>query len=225
MKKFMAGVVAGVVLSSGMAYAASITVNIAPFTLFADGEEKTFGKDEVLVHNGRAYVPVRAYAETFQHKVYWDGTNASISINKPYIHMVNAQGEEIGHAILTEESGGVKVAIEVHDLKPGKHGFHVHEKMFVKNDFKSAGGHFNPDGKKHGMENPEGHHVGDMQNLEVKEDGTAKAEFMLERASLKQGDVHSLLGKSIIIHEGEDDLKSDPAGNSGDRVAGGNIPQ
>ncbi|MFT9848963.1 superoxide dismutase family protein [Aneurinibacillus sp. REN35] len=225
MKKFMAGVVAGAVLSSGAAYAASLTVDTASFSIYAGGKEETMGEKQVLVHNGAAYVPVRDFSKATGHQVYWDGMHSAISIDKPYVHIVDAKGKRIGHAVLTEEKEGVKVEVEVQGLKPGKHGFHVHEKAFVKNDFKSAGGHFNPDNKKHGLENPEGHHVADMPNLEVKEDGTGKAEFMVNRANLKPGDAHSILGKAIIIHADEDDMKSDPAGNAGDRVAGGNIPQ
>jgi Cu-Zn family superoxide dismutase len=94
-------------------------------------------------------------------------------------------------------------------------------------DFKSAGGHFNPTSKQHGFDNPQGHHAGDMMNFTVKENGTAKA-------TVKDGDVvlgngseaNSLLangGTAIIIHAKADDYKTDPAGNSGDRIACGAI--
>ncbi|MBN6186669.1 superoxide dismutase family protein [Aneurinibacillus sp. BA2021] len=225
MRKFMAGVIVGAVLSSGAAYAASLTVDTASFPLYADGKEANMKGKQLLVHDGAAYVPVRDFARMTGHQVYWDGMHSAISIDKPYVHIVDAKGKQIGHAVLTEEQEGVKVQIEVRGLTPGKHGLHVHEKAFVNNDFKSAGGHFNPDNKKHGLQNPEGSHVADMENLEVNEDGTGKGEFIVQRANVKAGDSHSILGKAIIIHADEDDMKSDPAGNSGDRVAGGNIPQ
>jgi Cu-Zn family superoxide dismutase len=109
-------------------------------------------------------------------------------------------------------------------LTPGKHGIHIHENAFAGSDFKTAQGHFNPEGKKHGLLNPEGHHLGDLPNLVVSEDGSAEATILVEHATLEPGDPDSLLGRSIIIHAGEDDEMTDPSGNSGDRVAGANIP-
>jgi len=139
------------------------------------------------------------------------------------VDIVNAEGKKIGVASLREEKNGVQVQIEVSGLKPGNHGFHIHEKAFKDTDFASAGAHFNPTNKEHGLKNPKGPHIGDMNNLKVKEDGTAIQTEFIDMASLKQGHPNSLLGKSIIIHAGEDDQMSNPAGNSGDRVAGGNI--
>ncbi|WP_019121373.1 superoxide dismutase family protein [Brevibacillus massiliensis] len=143
----------------------------------------------------------------------------------PEVQIVSAKGEKIGTATLTEEGGGVKLRIKASQLPPGKHGFHIHESSFQGQDFKAAGAHFNPYGKKHGFDNPEGHHLGDMPNLTVKPDGTVDTEVMLNNATLKKGEKNSLLGKSIIIHSGEDDGKTDPAGNSGDRIAGGVIAE
>jgi Cu-Zn family superoxide dismutase len=91
--------------------------------------------------------------------------------------------------------------------------------------FTSAGGHFNPDMKKHGLENPEGPHAGDMKNFTVKADGTAKTEVDDDRVTLSEGP-HSLFtggGTALVIHAKADDMKSDPAGNAGDRIACGVI--
>ena len=94
-------------------------------------------------------------------------------------------------------------------------------------DFKSAGGHFNPTGKQHGFDNPQGHHAGDMMNFTVKENGTAKATVKDDDVVLGTGsEANSLLangGTSIMIHAKADDYKTDPAGNSGDRIACGAI--
>lgn len=109
-------------------------------------------------------------------------------------------------------------------MTPGKHGFHIHENVFEGSNLKTANGHFNPEGKKHGLQNPDGHHLGDLPNLIVNEDGTAEATILIEHASLEADKPESLLGRSLIIHAGEDDEMTDPAGNSGDRVAGANIP-
>ncbi|GIP32495.1 superoxide dismutase family protein [Paenibacillus sp. J2TS4] len=156
-------------------------------------------------------------------QIDWRGKAQPVSIGKPYVKLYDTSGKEVGSATLTREAGGVRLQLQVSGLTPGKHGFHIHEKAFVPFDFKTAGGHFNPEGKKHGRSNPEGQHLGDMPNLEVKQDGTAEADLLLERATLEKGSPNSLLGKSIIIHAQEDDYLTDPAGNAGDRIVGGNI--
>lgn len=148
-----------------------------------------------------------------------------VSADEPFVKLYDTRGKEVGTAILTQEPEGVRLQLKVSGLAPGKHGFHIHEKAFVRFDFKTTGGHFNPDGKKHGHSNPDGHHLGDMPNLEVKSDGTAEADFLLKAATLEKSGAYSLRGKSIIIHADEDDYKTDPAGNAGDRVVGGNIPE
>ncbi len=138
----------------------------------------------------------------------------------------DAQGQAVGTATFTPTRGGVKVEVEVAHLTAGKHGIHVHAVgQCEPPGFQSAGGHFNPFGKQHGFHNPEGAHAGDLPNLTVKKDGTAKASFTAKGATLAEGD-GSLFGPggtSLVIHAGPDDEKSDPAGNSGDRIACGTI--
>jgi Cu-Zn family superoxide dismutase len=139
----------------------------------------------------------------------------------------DSKGEKIGEAKFTEMKEGVKVSVKVSGLTPGKHGIHIHQVGKCEGpDFKSSGGHFNPFGKKHGLENPQGAHGGDLPNLVVKKDGKAKAEFVAKGITLKGEGDNSLFhsgGTSLMIHASEDDEKTDPAGNSGARIVCGVI--
>jgi Cu-Zn family superoxide dismutase len=136
----------------------------------------------------------------------------------------DAQGKPVGTATLTPADGGVKISVTVSGVAPGLHGFHVHAVGKCEGpDFKSAGGHFNPASKEHGLENPKGSHAGDMPNLSVGPDGTGKGEFLARGASLGAG-AGSLFhegGTSVVLHAAPDDMKSDPAGNAGARIACG----
>lgn len=140
--------------------------------------------------------------------------------------LVNAQGQQVGEARLTETSGGVKIDLTVQNLPPGVHAFHIHEKgVCTGQDFMSAGGHFNPFGKHHGMKNPQGPHAGDLPNLTVGPDGRGHAIFLDTLVTLKEGK-NSLFqpgGTSLVIHEKADDEMTDPAGNAGPRIACGPI--
>jgi superoxide dismutase, Cu-Zn family len=139
----------------------------------------------------------------------------------------DASGKSIGQATLTEQKKGVQVKLKVAGLPPGKHGFHIHETgTCTPPDFKSAGGHFNPFDKHHGIDNPQGKHAGDFPNLAVKDDGKAEVTALAEGATLKKGKAGSLLkegGTAIVIHADPDDNMSDPAGNAGARIACGVI--
>lgn len=138
----------------------------------------------------------------------------------------NAEGKDVGTATFTPAKGGVKVHVQVSDLPPGKHGIHIHAAgQCEPPEFQTAGGHFNPSGKKHGLHNPEGAHAGDLPNLTVGKNGKAKATFVAKGATLGEGE-GSLFGPdgtSLVIHAGPDDEKTDPAGNSGARMACGVI--
>jgi Cu-Zn family superoxide dismutase len=138
----------------------------------------------------------------------------------------NAEGEDVGTATFTPTKGGVKVQVQVANLPPGNHGMHIHAVAKCEPpEFKSAGGHFNPSGKKHGLHNPEGAHAGDLPNLAVAKDGKAKAAFTSKGATLGEGE-DSLFGPdgtALVIHADPDDEKTDPAGNSGARIACGVI--
>jgi Cu-Zn family superoxide dismutase len=141
------------------------------------------------------------------------------------VQIINTQGEPIGYALLSESAEGVKINVQVSKLPPGLHGIHFHEKGSCEPpDFTSAGAHFNPYGKQHGLNNPQGYHSGDLPNLVVDEQGKANTAFVTQAVTLKQGKLTSLRkdgGTSLIIHEKVDDLKTDPSGNSGNRIACG----
>jgi Cu-Zn family superoxide dismutase len=140
--------------------------------------------------------------------------------------IVNAEGQNIGTAKIVPAKKGVKIEVSVSQLPPGKHGIHIHAVGKCEGPaFTTAGGHLNPDTKKHGKENPEGPHAGDLLMIDVKADGTAKATLLDTMVTLGDGpnSVFHDGGTSIVIHEKEDDYKTDPAGNSGARVACGVI--
>jgi superoxide dismutase, Cu-Zn family len=148
------------------------------------------------------------------------------SASSGHADIVNAQGQKIGTAMIHPSDGGVRIDVEVSQLSPGTHGIHIHTVGKCEGPaFASAGGHFNPTSKKHGKDNPEGSHAGDLLNIEVGADGTGKASLLAPNAMMGEG-ANSLFhegGTALVIHEKADDYKTDPAGNSGARIACGVI--
>ncbi len=138
--------------------------------------------------------------------------------------LANKDGKTVGEARLEQAAHGVVIHLDIQALPPGTHAIHVHAVgKCDPPDFASAGGHFNPAGHQHGIQNPAGMHSGDLPNLEVPTDGKLKVDLFVPSVSLKPGKT-SLLdadGSALVIHENADDYKTDPAGNAGARIACG----
>jgi Cu-Zn family superoxide dismutase len=149
----------------------------------------------------------------------------SRSAAKTKVEVKDAQGKSVGDIFIWDQGPGVALELKLHDLTPGEHAIHFHVVPKCEGpDFKSAGGHFNPESKKHGFDSPDGHHAGDMKNFMVPKSGKVKTELEDADVTLKDGP-HSLLtnGAAIVVHAKADDYKTDPSGNSGDRIACGVI--
>lgn len=137
--------------------------------------------------------------------------------------MQDATGKELGELLISEDAGRVSVRGTLHSLPPGEHGIHLHMAARCEPPFASAGDHWNPSERKHGLENPDGPHFGDLPNLTVENDSSATFNF-----TTTDGTVAALLdfdGASLIVHADRDDLRTDPSGNSGDRIACGVVTQ
>ena len=142
--------------------------------------------------------------------------------------MKDASGKDVGQVALMQTPHGVLVKLSLKGAVPGEHAFHVHAVGKCEPPFTSAGGHFNPATRKHGLEAAEGAHAGDMPNLHIPAGGELVIEIANPMISLVKGQPNSVFdadGSALVIHAGADDYKSDPTGNAGDRIACGVIAE
>lgn len=149
---------------------------------------------------------------------------AGVSAQMKHVDLTNAKGANVGMAMISPaKGGGVSIELTLKGLPPGEHGLHLHEVAKCEGpDYKSAGAHFNPTKKQHGLSNPNGPHAGDMPNFTVAANGTAQTTITNKNVTMGTG-ANSILGTALVIHEKADDLKSDPAGNAGNPIACGAI--
>jgi superoxide dismutase, Cu-Zn family len=133
------------------------------------------------------------------------------------------KGNSVSGLVTFEETDkGVHVRAGLTGLTPGKHGFHIHEFGNISSDNgSSAGGHFNPGMMPHNMSSSPKKHAGDMGNIEADQSGNARLDYT--DPVMKLNGNFSIIGRAVIVHEKEDDLKTQPTGNSGDRIAQGVI--
>lgn len=140
--------------------------------------------------------------------------------------LYDSTGSRAGLATFSDSNGATQLGVSVSGLTPGKHGMHVHETgTCTPPKFESAGAHFNPASKQHGTQNPAGPHAGDLPNLVADADGSADTTFTVSSTLLAPGP-SSMLGtdkRAFVIHADPDDEKTDPSGDSGDRVVCGVI--
>ncbi len=142
------------------------------------------------------------------------------------VKLVGSNGQPAGTVEFKQVKAGVKMTVKLENVPFGEHGVHIHEHAVCDApDFHAAGGHFNPDGKHHGFQNPEGHHSGDLPgNVSVGENHKGQASFVLTDVSMDPNLPNSIFangGTSVVVHEHADDEKTDPSGNSGNRIGCG----
>ena len=152
-------------------------------------------------------------------------TAPALAVDTASAVLKDASGKEVGAATFTVTPSGVLISLDLTAVPPGEHGFHVHTTGKCEPpDFKSAGPHFNPDQTKHGFMTPEGPHAGDLPNLHVPADGKLQVEVLEPNVTLSgEAPLLDADGSALVIHAGADDYKTDPAGNSGNRIACGVI--
>lgn len=152
----------------------------------------------------------------------------AVAEERAYADIKDPQGKSVGNASFRETKNGVLIMVNAKGLPEGLHAVHIHSIGRCEGpSFTSAGGHFNPLGKKHGLINPDGSHAGDLPDMYVDKDGVGRYEALRKSMTLGPGEtsIFDADGSAIVIHAAADDNKTDPAGNSGDRIACGVITE
>lgn len=134
----------------------------------------------------------------------------------------DADDQIVGEVLLHDTPHGTLIRASLRDMPPGTHAFHIHAVGECEPPFTSAGGHYNPDGKAHGIMSPEGLHAGDMPNIHVPDSGELEIEILNTRVRVEEL-LEQEEGTALVIHEGADDYETDPAGDAGPRIACGVI--
>lgn len=150
----------------------------------------------------------------------------SVSAQMKHVDLKDAKGNSVGMAMISPaRGGGVSVELTLKGLPPGEHAVHLHAVAKCEPPFKSAGAHFNPTNKKHGLLNPDGPHAGDMPNFKVAANGTARTTITNKNVTLgsEANSIYAGGGTALVIHEKADDMKTDPSGNAGEPIACGAI--
>ena len=146
----------------------------------------------------------------------------AVAAKQAHAQIMNADGQQVGKVYLHRTPQGTLLHAKLHGMPEGAHAFHVHSIGKCEAPFKSAGGHYNPHGHKHGIQSADGAHAGDMPNIHVPASGSLEIEI-LNTALVLDGSLFDEDGAAIVIHAGPDDYMSDPAGAAGPRIACGVI--
>jgi Cu-Zn family superoxide dismutase len=151
----------------------------------------------------------------------------ALSAQMKHVDLKDAKAASVGMAMISAaKDGGISIDLDVKGLAPGEHAVHIHSVAKCEGPgFTTAGPHFNPANKKHGLQSPDGPHAGDMMNFTVAANGTAKVTVVNKAVTMADGanSIYANGGTALMIHAAADDMKTDPGGAAGDRIACGVI--
>lgn len=153
--------------------------------------------------------------------------SAGVSAQMKHVDLKDLKGNNVGMAMISPaKGGGISIELTLKGLPPGEHALHLHEVAKCEPpSYKSAGAHFNPGKKQHGLSNPNGPHAGDMPNFTVAANGTVTTTITNKNVTMgaEPNSIFAGGGTALVIHEKADDGKSEPAGNAGNPIACGAI--